>query len=255
MQTPPDNTFKAALEEGREQRGVFLCLGSEPMAEIAGRAGFDFCLIDGEHAPYDPVAMRQQLLVLQATGMPSMVRVPMAQDWIFKQVLDIGAQTIMVPMVDSAGAARAAVAACRYPPDGVRGMGGRTMRAGAYGGMPSYPATANAQIAVIAQIETRAGLDAIEEIAQVDGIDALFIGPADLGADLGYRDALDDPALWTSVADAVRRIVAAGAPAGVFTPMARLAEMRDAGATLLAVGSDSALATEAFRALARESAP
>lgn len=248
--TTPTNRFKAALATGRVQRGLFLALGSEAVTEIAGHAGFDFCLIDGEHAPYDPTLIRRQLQVLDAAGAVSAVRVPVGEDWVLKQVLDLGAQTIMVPMVETAAQARAAVAACLYPPEGHRGMGGYTMRASLYGGNPTYPEAANGQISLILQIESAAGLAAIEEIAGVAGVDCLFIGPADLGADLGFRDALDDQRLWDEIEGAVRRIRAAGVAAGVFVPPHRVAAMVAAGAGVLAIGTDSALATLAFRAAA-----
>ncbi len=240
------NRLKEAILAGRVQKGMFLTLGSDTVTEIAGHAGFDFCLIDGEHAPYDPVQMRRQLSVLDACGTPSAVRVPVGEDWVLKQVLDIGAQTIMVPMVESGAQADAIVAACRYPPDGHRGVGGATMRAGGYGANPIYPAEANAQISPILQVESAAGLAAIDEIAGTDGIDCVFIGPADLGADLGFRDALDDQALWDQITDAMGRIRAAGCAAGVFVPPHRQEAMIEAGATVLSVGSDAAIVTRAM---------
>ena len=249
MITTPQNPIKAALAAGQVQRGIFLALGSETVTEIAGRAGLDYCLVDGEHAPFDPVLARRQLTVLDAAGCPSAMRVPVGEDWVLKQALDIGAQTIMVPMIDTVAQAEAAARAVHYPPVGRRGMGGATMRAGGYGGNPTYPAEANAQICLVVQVESGEALENVEAIAAVDGVDCCFIGPADLGSDLGYRDNLDDDALWAKISEAVRRIVGAGCAAGVFTPLHREAEMRDAGATMLAVGSDSGLMTQALRSL------
>jgi 4-hydroxy-2-oxoheptanedioate aldolase len=246
----PINPMKAELASGAVMRGPFLALGSEAAAEIAGRAGFDYCLIDGEHAPFDPTAIRRQLLALDAVGMPAAVRVPTAADWVLKQVLDLGAQSVMIPMIDSAEAARAVVRACRFPPAGIRGLGGANMRAGGFGHFADYPGTADAQICVIVQIESAAAVSAIEEIAAVEGVDALFVGPADLGLDLGYGDDLQAAALWDEVARAVRRIVATGKPAGVFAGPAREAQMLDAGATLLGVGADTGVLTAAMRMLA-----
>ncbi len=246
MQTPT-NRIKAAFATGQVQRCLFVALGSETVTEIAGHAGYDFCLIDGEHAPYDPSLIRRQLAVLDATGTPAAVRVPVGEDWVLKQVLDLGAQTIMVPMVETAAQAQALVAACRYPPEGHRGMGGYTMRASGYGANPTYPAEANGQIGLMLQIESAAGLAAIEEIAAIPGVDCLFIGPADLAADLGLRDHLDDDGLWERIVAAIGRIVAAGCAAGVFVPAHRAGAVVAAGASVLAVGSDSSIITQALR--------
>jgi len=246
----PINRLKAALGDGGVLRGVFLSLGSEAATEIAGRAGFDFCLVDGEHCAYDPTVISRQLTVLAATGMPSAVRVPTNEGWIIRQVLDLGAQSIMVPMVNSADEARAIVRASLYPPEGVRGHGGATMRAGGYGAFEAYGETANHQISIMAQIETRRALDAIEEIAAVDGIDVLFFGPTDLSYDMGLADDPNGDALWEAVSDGIRRIVAAGKVAGVFSSPDREAAMIEAGARVVAVGSDAHSLTTAFRRLA-----
>lgn len=248
--TATDNPLKSALAAGRLQRGLWLALGSETLAEIAGHAGFDWCLIDGEHGPWDPVTIRRQLMVLAATPTPAIVRVPVNAPWVLKQALDLGAESVMVPMVNSAEEARAAVAACRYPPEGIRGNGGYTMRAGLYGGEPDHAARANARICVIVQVESRAALDDLDGIAAVDGVDCVFFGPADLAADMGYRDDLMNDALWNAIRAGTRTIRAAGKAAGVFGPAARDAEMIEAGATMLSLGSDAAVATEALRKLA-----
>ena len=166
----PQNKLKQAMAQGQLLRGLWLALGSEPVTEIAGRAGFDWCLIDGEHAPFDPALIRRQLIALENTGTPAVVRAPANEAWILKQVLDVGAQTVMVPMVNSAAEARAAVQACRYPPQGIRGDGGYTMRASGYGAVPDYASSANDQICLIVQAETRAALDDLAAIAAVDGV-------------------------------------------------------------------------------------
>lgn len=246
----PINRLKTALAGGAVTRGPFLSLGSEAAAEIAGRAGFGYCLIDGEHCPFEPGVIGRQLSVLAATGTPAAVRVPANEAWILRQVLDLGAQSIMVPMVNSAEEARAIVRASLYPPDGARGHGGATMRAGGYGAIDAYGQTANAQICLIAQIETRRGLDAIEDIAAVDGIDALFLGPTDLSYDMGLAHDPNGPALWEVVTGAIGRIAATGKAAGVFAPPEREADMVAAGARMLAVGSDAYSLTGAMRRLA-----
>ena len=247
----PKNSLKQAMAQGRMLRGLWVALGSETVTDIAGRAGFDWCLIDGEHGPWDPTGIRRQLMVLAGTGTPAVVRVPVNADWVLKQALDIGAQTVMVPMVNSADEARAAVAACRYPPQGVRGNGGATIRAGGYGSIPDYAATANDQICVIVQAESRAAFADLAGIAAVDGVDCVFIGPADLGADMGYRDNLSAPELWAEIHRAIAVITAAGKIAGIIVPPAMAEDMAQAGVRFLGLGSDSNILTEGLRQLAQ----
>jgi len=249
----PRNELKAAMEAGTMLRGLWLALGSEPVTEIAGKAGFDWCLIDGEHGPWDPVLIRRQLMVLQGTGTPSVVRVPVGEPWVLKQVLDLGAQTVMVPMVNSAAEAEAAVRACRYPPEGIRGNGGSTTRAGGYGAIPDYAATANDEICVIVQAESWAAMAELETIAAVEGVDCVFIGPADLGGDMGFRD-LAAPELWDEIHKGIKRITDAGKVAGIIVPPSRASEMAEAGITFLGLGADSHVLTDSLRALARGAA-
>ncbi len=250
MQTPV-NALKAALANGDMQRGFWLSTGSDVVAEIAGRAGFDWCLIDGEHAPFDPGLIRRQLVALASTGTQAVVRVPVNEDWVIKQVLDLGAQTLLIPMVNSAAEAQAALAACRFPPDGVRGWGGSTMRAGGYGAIADYAATANDQICVIVQAESQAALDDLDAICGIEGLDGVFIGPADLGADMGYRDNLEAPELWAAINEAIATIRAAGKAAGIIVPAVREAEMTAAGINFIAVGGDTGLLTQTLSALAK----
>ncbi len=210
----PKNRLKQAMAEGAVLRGLWLALGSETLTEIAGRAGFDWCLVDGEHAPFDPAMIRRQLIALELAGTPAIVRVPGNEDWILKQVLDVGAQTVMVPMVNSAEEARAAVTRLPLP---ARGHPGRwrlydaRQRSRRH---PGYASSANAEICVIVQAETRAALDNLAEIAAVDGIDCVLFGPADLAADLGYRDNPTAPAFWEEIHRGIDTIRAAGKAAG-----------------------------------------
>ena len=244
----PTNRLKADLAAGKLLRGIWLNLGSGLVAEMAGHAGFDWCLVDGEHGPWDPVAIRDQLIALAATPAEAVVRVPVAEDWVLKQALDLGAQTVLVPMVDSAEAARAVVRACRYPPDGVRGLGAMVARAAGFGAVPDYTANANAEICILVQAESRAALAALDEIAAVDGVDGVFIGPADLAADMGHRDDPGHPQVQAAIADAIPRIRAAGKAAGIFlgTPEAR-GRAVDLGATFVGMGSEAALLSHALR--------
>jgi 4-hydroxy-2-oxoheptanedioate aldolase len=247
----PENHFKTALQAGAVLKGPWLSLGSGAVAEIAGRAGFGYILIDGEHGPFDPVGIAGQLRALEATGTPTAVRVPGHDAWILKQILDAGAQTIMVPVVNTPAEAEAIVGACLYPPAGRRGLGGANMRAGGYGAIPDYPATANAQICLIAQIESVEALDNIEAIAAVDGIDALFVGPSDLGCDMGFTSDLGSEPVWQAVEEAVARIAATGKAAGVFAGPDRAAQMAAAGARILGTGVDAGLLTLAMQAHAK----
>ena len=246
----PVNKLKRAMADGKLLRGLWLALGSETVTEIAGRAGFDWCLVDGEHAPFDPTVIRRQLVTLEATGTPAVVRVPVNEDWVLKQVLDLGAQSVMVPMVNSAAEAARAVRACRYPPMGLRGNGGATFRAGGYGMTDRYTANANDEICVIVQAESRAAMSELGAIAATDGVDCVFIGPADLGGDMGYRDDLGNPALWDEIRRGIAVIAAAGKAAGIIVPPAMAPDMIEAGITFLGLGADTNVLAEGLRSLA-----
>ena len=247
----PENILKANLARGQVQRGLWLNLPGMVAAEMAGRAGFDWCLIDGEHGPWDPTSIRDQLIALEATGTPAVVRVPMREDWVIKQALDLGVQTLLVPMVNSAAEAEAVVRACRYPPEGVRGMGAMVARAGHFGATAVYPATANDQICILVQAESGAAMEDLAAITAVEGVDGVFIGPADLGADIGFRDNLADPGLWEIVATGVETIRAGGKAAGIIVSGAEAeARMLDLGVTFLGCGSDASVLQAALADLA-----
>lgn len=249
----PRNELKAALAAGRCMRGVWMNLGTETTAEIAGRAGFDWAVADGEHGPWDPTGLRRQLIALEGTGTAGVLRVPAAEDWIIKQALDLGAQTLLVPMIDSAAQAEAVVRACRYPPEGVRGMGAAVARAGAYGAFADYAETAAGELCIIVQAESRAAMADLEAICAVDGVDGVFIGPADLGADMGLRKEPDADALWEEVLGGIRRIGKAGKAAGVLALSPhRQAQCAEAGATFLGVASDAILLQTALAEAARQ---
>ncbi|MEX3015396.1 HpcH/HpaI aldolase/citrate lyase family protein [Gymnodinialimonas hymeniacidonis] len=243
--------MKAALAEGRLQRGLWLNLPGAVTAEMAGQAGFDWCLIDGEHGPWDPAGIRDQLIALEGTDTEAVVRVPVAEDWIIKQALDLGVKTLLVPMVNSAEEVAAVVRACRYPPEGVRGMGAMVARAGRFGGIEGYAAHANDDICILVQAESRAAMEALKAITAVDGVDGVFIGPADLGADMGYRDDLSNPELWDTVADGIKTICNGGRAAGIIVAGAEAeARMIELGVTFLGCGSDASLLQSALSELA-----
>lgn len=249
----PVNPFKKALRERRAQIGFWLGLADNYSTEICASAGFDWLLVDSEHSPAD-----QRTLLAQAqaiAGYPAthaVARVPMghgdAGTAYIKRVLDLGFQSILVPMVDTAEQARAIVQATRYAPAGVRGMG--TARAARWGRIPAYATEANDEICVLVQVETREALEQIEAIAAVDGVDGLFIGPADLSASLGYPGKSTIPQVQSVILDSIRRIVATGKAAGILTLDETLAQRQlDAGATFVAVGIDSGILARATSAL------
>lgn len=251
----PLNALKAALARGEMQRGLWLNLPGCVTAEMAGNAGFDWCLIDGEHGPWDPSGIRDQLVALKATPTSAVVRVPVAEDWVIKQALDLGVQTLLVPMVNSATEAEAVVRACRYPPEGVRGMGAMLARAGGFGAIECYPASANNQICILVQVESRAAMEDLEAIVAVDGVDGVFIGPADLGADMGYRNDLGNAELWRIVEAGIGMIRAGGKSAGLIVSGAEMeARVVAAGVNFLGCGGDVGILQAGLSALARKTA-
>ena len=210
----PQNKLKAALARRELQIGIWLGLCSPAVAEMAGAAGYDWCLIDGEHGPNDLPLMVAQLRALEGRGASAVVRVPQGEDWILKQVLDIGAQSVLVPMVETAAQARQVVEACKYAPQGRRGVGYALARASGYNAIEDYAKTANDQICVMVQVETRAAMANIAQIAQVPGIDCIFVGPADLSADMGHLGDLNHPEVLEVIAQGMKDIKAAGLCAG-----------------------------------------
>jgi 4-hydroxy-2-oxoheptanedioate aldolase len=247
----PTNTFKQALINGERVIGCWNSFAEPIAAEIMGTAGFDWLVVDGEHAPNDIRSLRDQLMALAASPSHPVVRVPVGDTALIKMVLDIGAQTILVPMVNSAEQARELVKACRYPPEGVRGVGAGAARATGYGSVPDYIQTADEQICLLVQVENRAGMAALDDILQVDGVDGVFIGPADLSTDMGFKGDSTAPEVRATIADAITRIKAAGKAPGILgtNDEANKAYV-DMGAQFLAVGIDVMLLTQAARALA-----
>ncbi|MCC5970050.1 MAG: HpcH/HpaI aldolase/citrate lyase family protein [Pararhodobacter sp.] len=246
-----ENAFKAALQSGTPQIGCWLGMAEPYVAEIAGETGFDWLVIDGEHAPND---LRRMLAQLQALGRSSahpVVRVPVGEAWMLKQVLDIGAQTVLVPMVESAAQAAELVRAVRYPPAGRRGVGAGMARASRFSGVSDCFARADAGICLLLQIESRAGLAALEDILAVEGVDGVFIGPADLAADMGFGARSDAPEVRAAIAGAIGQIRAAGKTAGILATDAGYArECLALGVNLLAVGIDVLVYRQAMSALA-----
>lgn len=247
----PHNAFKSALQKHEKQIGLWLGLANAYTAEICAGAGFDWLVIDGEHAPNDLPLMVAQLQAIAASGVRPVVRAPIGETWIIKQLLDIGAQTILVPMVESAAQARELVRAVNYPPKGIRGVGAAMARASAFNRIPDYLTTANDEVCLLVQLESQVGLTALEEIAAVDGVDGIFIGPSDLAADMGYLGRPGEPAVQAAVEDGIARILKAGKPAGILTADTNLAaRYLELGASFVAVGTDVTLFSQATSALA-----
>ncbi|TMM52420.1 aldolase/citrate lyase family protein [Sulfitobacter sabulilitoris] len=247
----PLNPFKKALSEGETLFGCWLGLANGYTAEIMGTAGFDWLLIDGEHSPNDLPTIRDQLQVVSASDSHPIVRVPIGETWIIKQVLDAGAQTVLVPMVESADQARELVRACRFPPVGDRGVGYAMARASNFGQTTNYGPTADAQICLLVQVENRAGLAALDEILQVEGVDGVFIGPADLAASLGHLGDMMHDTVQSTIMDALQRISASGKAAGILsTDDAMTRASLDAGARFVAVGLDVVMLAQAARTTA-----
>jgi 4-hydroxy-2-oxoheptanedioate aldolase len=246
----PRNRFKAALREGRPQLGLWVSLLEAAAAEAVAGAGFDWLLLDTEHSPGDERTVLAQLQALAPYPVAPVVR-PVANDTaLIKRLLDVGAQTLLIPYVSSAAEAEAAVAAMRYPPRGVRGVSTLT-RATGFGRIPGYLARAEEELCLVVQIETRAGLDAIEAIAAVDGIDGLFIGPSDLSASLGHLGEPGHPEVVAAIEDAIARICATGKPVGILSLDPAFARrcIAELGTAFTAVGTDLALLARGADAL------
>lgn len=248
----PANPLKRALRERRHQIGLWSMLASPVATEIAAGSGFDFLVLDMEHAPNELTAIRDQLQAMQGSAAAPVVRPPWNDTVVFKRLLDVGAQNFVVPMVQDADDARRAVAATRYPPRGVRGVAVAT-RANRFGRVTDYLQRASDEICVHVQIETRAALANLEAIAAVDGVDGLFIGPSDLAADFGQLGNSAHPEVRRAIDDAIARICATGKAAGILAPIeADARHWLALGATFVAVGSDLGVLARQTEALARK---
>ena len=250
MRTPP-NPFKAALAEPGARIGLWVGLADPYAAELCATAGFDWLLIDGEHGPND---LRSMLGALQAVApYPShpVLRIPQGDAALIKQVLEIGATTLLVPMVESAEQARALVAATRYPPRGVRGVGSGLARSSRWSAHANYLHEADDSVCLLVQVETASALAQLDEIAAVDGVHGVFIGPADLSASMGHLGNPGHPDVRAAIDGAIQRILAAGKAPGILMVDEALARHHiAAGARFVAVGVDATLLARATRDLA-----
>lgn len=245
-------TFAARLAAAdRPQVGLWVCSGSPVMAEIIAGSGVDWVLIDAEHSPNGLESILAQLYAVSAYPVAPVVRVPIGDTVVIKQVLDLGAQNLLVPMVDSAAQAAELVRAIRYPSAGVRGVGASLARSSRWNRVPAYLKDASSTISLTVQVESAAAVAAVDDIVAVDGVDAIFVGPADLAASMGRLGAPSHPEVVEAVLTALRAAAAAGKPAGVNAFVPEEAERYlEAGAAFVAVGADVAIAARATEELA-----
>ena len=235
----PANTFKRALAAGRQQIGLWVSLASPYSAELVAGSGFDWIVIDTEHSPNEVDTTLAQLQAVAAYPVAPVVRPAWNDKVLIKRHLDIGAVNLLIPYVQNEEEAQAAAAATRYPTRGVRGVAGTT-RASRFGRVNDYVKRAHEELCLLVQIETREGLDNVEKIARVDGIDGVFIGPADLAAGLGHLGEQGHPDVQAAIRDAIARIKSCGKPAGILaTDEASTRRYIEWGTTFTAVGMDA----------------
>lgn len=246
----PQNRFKRAIRAGKPQIGLWSTLSSSYTVEVVAGAGFDWLLLDTEHSPVDIENLLTQLQAAAPYASHPIVRIPWNDMVTVKRVLDIGAQTLLVPYVQNVEEARNAVAHTRYPPAGVRGVAGTT-RATRFGRVKDYAKRAHEEICVLVQVETESALKNIEAICALDGIDGVFIGPADLHASLGHAGETANPKVKPMIDEAIRRIRKAGKAPGILTPNeADARHWLECGALFVAVGSDAGILARGADALA-----
>lgn len=249
----PSNHFKHRLKAGECLHGIWLGFADPYATEMAATAGFDWLLIDGEHAPNDIRSIMAQLAILDGKESAAVVRLPDDDPTRIKQALDIGAQNLLIPMIETAEQAERCIRAAHYPPKGVRGVGSALARASKFGEITDYLGTANDEVLVLLQVESMHGLDTLDDILALEGVDGIFIGPSDLAADMGYLGNVSAPPVREAVLDALRRIRAAGRIAGVLSADTSLIQnCKTAGANFVGVGIDVSLFTKALKALAAQ---
>lgn len=249
----PHNRLKHRLAAGETVFGCWVGMADPYAAEMAATCGFDWLLIDGEHAPNDLRSTLAQLQVIEPSPSLPVVRLRDDDPARIKQVLDAGAQSLLIPMIETAEQAQRALRATRYPPHGFRGVGSSLARASRFSAIPDYLTTANDQICLILQVESRAGLAALDDILALPEIDCVFIGPADLAADMGHLGNAGHPEVRAAVLDALARIATSGKAAGMLaTDDAFIADCVQAGARFVGVGIDVTAYVGALRARAKQ---
>jgi 4-hydroxy-2-oxoheptanedioate aldolase len=245
----PVNKFKRALKDGKPQIGMWSSLSSHIVAEILAHAGFDWVLLDTEHSPNELPMVQSQLHAMTGGTATPVVRPAWNDMVLVKRYLDIGAQTLLLPYVQTVEEASSAVRYTRYPPQGVRGVAGSTRAAG-YGRIKDYMNRAHEELCVLVQAETRLALKNLEGIAAVEGVDGIFIGPNDLAADLGHLGNWQHPDVWKAMEDAAKRIRKAGKAPGILVGEADGKRCLEMGFLFVAVGADTGMLVRGSDALA-----
>ncbi len=237
----PENKFLSAIRAGQQQIGLWISLSHGYAAEAVAPAGYDWALLDMEHAPNDITTLLGQLQAFAASGTTAIVRPDWNDAVKVKRLLDLGAPGLLFPMVETVAEAQAAVAACRYPPRGMRGVAG-TMRGNRFGRVTDYYEQVEKHTAILIQLETVQAVENAESFAEVDGVDGIFFGPADIGADMGHVGQPMHPDVWDLVRPAARKLMARGMPVGTLvSDPAFAAELLNDGFSFVACGSDAGL--------------
>ncbi len=245
----PKNRFKQALKTGPAQIGLWVGLANPSVTEICARRGFDWLVIDNEHAPNDLRSTLVQIQAMGPTAAEPVVRVPIGEAWMLKQMLDASAQTVLVPMAATPDQAEAMVRAVRYPPHGVRGVGASLGRASHWGAIGDYMDNANDEICLLVQVESVLAAKNAAAIAAVDGVDGVFIGPADLSADMGFLGNPTAPEVLATIEGAIKDILSAGKAPGILWPAEDAQRWIDMGARFVAIGSDAGILSNGAKAL------
>lgn len=248
----PRNAFKAALQAGQRQIGLWVGLADANVAEALAGCGYDWLLLDGEHAPNDVRTVLEQLRAVAPYPVQPVVRPVQGEVALIKQYLDVGAQTLLVPMIDTPEQATQMVRAMRYPPHGIRGVGAALARASRWNQITDYLQHADGEMCLLVQAETPRALENLAAIAATDGVDGVFFGPSDLSASMGHRGQPSHPEVQRAILDGIATVRAAGKAAGILATDQALAQRYlDAGALFVAVGLDTALLVRAATELAR----
>lgn len=243
----PENSFKKAIKAGQTQLGLWLSCANAYTAEIAATSGYDWLLVDGEHGPNDIPTLLAQLQAIAPYDSHPIVRPASKDPALIKQVLDIGAQTLLIPMVDTAEDASNMVKAIRYAPRGIRGVGASVARAARWGRIENYSAQVEEQLCLLVQVESVKGLQNLDAITKVEGVDGVFIGPADLSASMGHIDDAGHPEVKTAIENAIKHIRSLGKAAGILVTDPESAKHYLAcGANFVAIAVDTMLMTKAM---------
>jgi 4-hydroxy-2-oxoheptanedioate aldolase len=248
----PINAFKRALKQGVSQIGLWMGMADAYVAELLATAGFDWICIDGEHAPNDVRIVLAQLQAMAPYPTRVVVRPVAGNVALIKQYLDIGAQTLLIPMVETAEQAAQMVAATRYPPGGIRGVGSALARASRWNQIDGYLQRCDAEMCVLVQVESMNGLQNLESIAAVDGVDGVFFGPADLSASMGLLGKSMDSSVQRAILEGIARVRKTGKAAGMLSGDRKFAQdCLNAGAAFVAVGVDTTVLVKAAGELAQ----